>query len=135
MSVNRIILLGNVGKDPEVRHFPNGGMVANVTLATSMKRKDKASGQYVEETTWHRLQFFEKLAEIVEKYVKKGSQIYVEGRIKYGKYTDKDGVERQTADIIVNDLKLLGGREQSEKPKAKPSGGSGFDDISDGVPW
>ena len=145
-SVNKIILLGNIGKDPELRYLPSGMAIASVSLATSSKRKDKASGEYVEETQWHRLQFFDKLAEICGQYVHKGSQIYVEGRLRYGKYTDKDGIERNTCDVIVSEMQLLGGKESSGASKAnqatqKPSDsekatqGSGFDDMDDDIPF
>ena len=110
-SVNKVILMGNCGRDPEVRYLPSGAAVATVTLATSSKRKDKATGEMVEDTQWHRLNFFDRLAEICGEYVKKGTQIYVEGRLKYGKYTDKDGVERNTVDITVNEMQLLGSRQ------------------------
>jgi single-strand DNA-binding protein len=138
-SVNKIILMGNVGKDPEIRHLSSGMAVCSVSLATSTKRKDKSTGEYVEETQWHRLNFFDKLAEIAGQYVKKGGQIYVEGRLKYGKYTDKDGVERQSTDIIVSEMQLLGSRDQGSKPAsqaaaAKPAG-SGFDDMDDDIPF
>ncbi len=109
-SVNKVILLGNCGRDPEVRYLPSGQAVANVSLATSTKRQDKQSGETVEETQWHRVIFFDRLAEIAGEYVKKGNPIFIEGRIKYGKYTDKDGVERNTVDIIATTLQLLGSR-------------------------
>jgi single-strand DNA-binding protein len=109
-SVNKVILVGNLGRDPEVRYLPNGNAVANVTIATSSKYKNQA-GEMVEETEWHRVTFFGKLAEIVGQYLKKGRSIYVEGRIKTRKYTDKDGVEKYATDIIANEMQLLGGRE------------------------
>ena len=109
-SVNKIILVGNCGRDPEIRHLPSGSAVANVSIATSTKRKDKASGEWLEETQWHRVTFFDKLAEIVGQYVKKGRPLYVEGRIVYRKYTDKDGNEKQITEIKVQDLQLLGGK-------------------------
>jgi len=136
-SVNKVILLGNCGRDPEVRYLASGMAVASVTIATSTKRKDKASGEYVEETQWHRVQAFDKLAEVFGQYVKKGSSIYVEGRLKYGKYTDKDGVEKQTTDIIVTEMQMLGSKpsgEQAPRPAPKPSG-SGFDDMDDDIPF
>lgn len=108
-SVNKVILVGNVGRDAEIRYLPSGAAVANVTLATSSRRKDRNSGEMVEDTQWHRVQFFDRLAEIAGEYVKKGRPIYVEGRLKYGKYTDQSGVERNTVDIIATELQLLGG--------------------------
>lgn len=123
-SVNKVILMGNCGRDPEVRYLPSGAAVATVTLATSSKRKDKATGEMVEDTQWHRLNFFDRLAEICGEYVKKGTQIYVEGRLKYGKYTDKDGVERNTVDITVNEMQLLGSRQGAGGEGGGMSGGA-----------
>jgi len=110
-SVNKVILVGNCGRDPEIRYLPSGAAVANVTLATSSRRKDRNTGEMIEDTQWHRVQFFDRLAEIAGEYVKKGRPIYVEGRLKYGKYTDQQGVERNTVDIVATELQLLGGRE------------------------
>ena len=110
-SVNKVILIGNCGRDPEVRYMPSGQAVANVSIATSSRRKDRTSGELVEDTQWHRVTFYERLAEIAGEYVKKGRPIYVEGRLKYGKYTDQSGVEKNTVDIIATELQLLGGRE------------------------
>jgi single-strand DNA-binding protein len=160
-SVNKVILVGNCGRDPEIRYLPSGQAVANVSVATSSKRKDKTSGELVEETQWHRVTFFDRLAEIAGEYVKKGRPIYVEGRLVYRKYTDKDGVEKQSTDIIATEMQLLGGREgmggpssgagdddgaprraappsrqapAAAKPAAsKPS--SGFDDMDDDIPF
>ena len=114
MSVNRITLIGRVGQDPFVRYTGDGMAIANVSLATSQKVK----GQ--EETQWHRLVFFGKLAEIVAEWVKKGIQIYVEGSIKYGKYTDKDGVEKTTVDIVCTAMTMLGGTREAGRPE-KPA--------------
>jgi single-strand DNA-binding protein len=122
-SVNKVILMGNCGRDPEVRYLPSGAAVATVTLATSSKRKDKATGEMVEDTQWHRLNFFDRLAEICGEYVKKGTQIYVEGRLKYGKYTDKDGIERNTVDITVNEMQLLGSRQGAGEGGGMSGGG------------
>jgi single-strand DNA-binding protein len=110
-SVNKVILMGNCGRDPEIRYMPSGGAVANISIATTSKRKDKNSGEMIEDTQWHRVQFFDRLAEIVGEYVKKGSPLYVEGRLKYGKYTDKDGIERNTVDIVATEMQLLGSRQ------------------------
>ena len=125
-SVNKVILVGNLGKDPEVRYLPNGSAVANITLATSRKYKDK-NGEMVEETEWHRVTFFDKLAEIVGQYLKKGRSVFVEGRIKTRKYTDKDGVEKYATDIIANEMQMLGGREGMGEP-----GGGGGDEEGGG---
>lgn len=110
-SVNKVILVGNCGRDPEIRYLPSGQAVANVSIATSSRRKDRNSGEMVEDTQWHRVTFYDRLAEIAGEYVKKGRPIYVEGRLKYGKYTDQSGVEKNTVDIIATELQLLGGRE------------------------
>ena len=110
-SVNKVILVGNCGRDPEVRYAPSGSAIATVSIATSSKRKDKASGEMIEDTQWHRVTFYDRLAEIAGEYLKKGRSVYIEGRLKYGKYTDKDGVERNTTDIVANEMQLLGGRE------------------------
>ncbi|HSV78213.1 MAG TPA: single-stranded DNA-binding protein [Ramlibacter sp.] len=122
-SVNKVILVGNCGRDPEVRYLPSGQAVANVTLATSSRRKDRTSGETVEDTQWHRITFYDRLAEIAGEYVKKGRPIYVEGRLKYGKYTDKDGIERNTVDIIATEMQLLGGREGMGGPAGGGGGG------------
>lgn len=162
-SVNKVILVGNCGRDPEVRYLPSGQAVATVSLATSSKRKDRTSGELVEETQWHRITFFERLAEIAGEYIKKGQPIYVEGRIKYGKFTNKDGVEQNTCDIIATEMQLLGGRQGMGAPSgggdedggaaprrsapparapapaasrpapSKPA--SGFDDMDDDIPF
>ncbi|MFY7906580.1 MAG: single-stranded DNA-binding protein [Burkholderiaceae bacterium] len=110
-SVNKVILIGNCGRDPEIRYLPSGQAVANVSIATTSRRKDRNSGETVEDTQWHRVTFYDRLAEIAGEYVKKGRPIYVEGRLKYGKYTDQSGVEKNTVDIIATELQLLGGRE------------------------
>lgn len=109
-SVNKVILVGHLGRDPEVRYLPSGEQVANVTLATSSKYKSK-TGEMVEETEWHRISFFNKLAEIVGQYLRKGRLVYVEGRIKTRKYTDKDGIERYATDIIASEMQMLGPRD------------------------
>jgi single-strand DNA-binding protein len=163
-SVNKVILVGNCGRDPEIRYLPSGQAVANVSVATSSKRKDKTSGEMVEDTQWHRVTFFDRLAEIAGEYVKKGRPIYVEGRLVYRKYTDKDGIEKQSTDIIATEMQLLGSREgmggpsggdedggaprRSAPPQRPPAGGgggaarpapskpaSGFDDMDDDIPF
>jgi single-strand DNA-binding protein len=110
-SVNKVILIGNCGRDPEVRYTPGGTAICNVSVATSSRRKDKASGESIEDTQWHRVTFYDRLAEIAGEYLKKGRPVYIEGRLKYGKYTDKDGIERNTVDIVAEQMQLLGGRE------------------------
>ena len=123
-SVNKVILVGNLGRDPEVRYLPSGDPVANITIATSSKYKNK-TGEMVEETEWHRVTFFGKLAEIVGQYLKKGRSVYVEGRIKTRKYTDKDGVEKYATDIIANEMQMLGSREGMGGPSGDDDGSSG----------
>ena len=155
-SVNKVILMGNCGRDPEVRYLPSGQAVANVSIATSTKRKDKNSGETIEDTQWHRITFYDRLAEIAGEYVKKGRPIYVEGRLKYGTYTYKTtGVEKNTVDIIATELQLLGGREgmggpsedgasraparsappAASAPRAAAPAKSGFDDMDDDIPF
>jgi len=130
-SVNKVILIGNCGRDPEIRYLPSGQAVANVSIATTSRRKDRTSGETVEDTQWHRVTFYDRLAEIAGEYVKKGRPIYVEGRLKYGKYTDQAGVEKNTVDIIATEMQLLGGREGGGAPS---SSGGGGDDGYDSAP-
>lgn len=110
-SVNKVILIGNLGRDPEVRYTPSGSAVCNVTLATTRNWKSKESGEKVEETEWHRIVFYDRLAEIAGEYLKKGRSIYVEGRLKTRKWTDKDGAEKYTTEIIAQEMNMLGSRE------------------------
>ena len=110
-SVNKVILIGNLGKDPEVRYAANGSAICNITLATSRVSKDKTSGERQEQTEWHRVVFFDRLAEIAGEYLKKGKSIYVEGRLQTRKWTDKEGVERYSTEIVANEMTMLGGRE------------------------
>ncbi|MEO8151583.1 MAG: single-stranded DNA-binding protein [Rhizobacter sp.] len=110
-SINKVILIGNLGRDPEVRYTPNGAAICNVTIATSRNWKDKTSGEKMEETEWHRVVFFDRLAEIAGEYLKKGRPVYVEGRLKTRKWTDKDGAEKYTTEIMADNMQLLGGRE------------------------
>ena len=119
-SVNKVILIGNVGRDPETRYSPNGGAICNLSIATTRNWKDKASGEKREETEWHRVVFYDRLAEIVGEYVKKGRALYVEGRLKTRKWQDKDGVEKYTTEIIAEEMQLLGSREGG-------GGGGGFE--------
>lgn len=114
-SVNKVILLGNLGRDPEVRYLPSGDPIATVAIATSRRYKNKA-GEMADETEWHRVTFFGRLAEIASQYLKKGNPVYVEGRIKTSKYTDKDGVEKYSTEIVATEMQLLGGREGRGEP-------------------
>ncbi|MHB1529419.1 MAG: single-stranded DNA-binding protein [Acidiferrobacteraceae bacterium] len=147
-GINKVILVGNLGKDPEVRYVPNGSAIANITLATSESWKDKVSGEKQERTEWHRVVFFGKLAEIAGEYLKKGAQVYVEGRLQTRKWQDKEGKDRYTTEIVANDLQMLGSRgagaesysqetaeagtgtrERKEAPDtARASAGEDFDD-------
>ena len=128
-SVNKVILIGNCGRDPEIRYLPSGQAVANVSIATSTRRKNRDTGESVEDTQWHRVTFYDRLAEIAGEYVKKGRPIYVEGRLKYGTYVDKaTGAEKHTVDIIATELQLLGGREGMGQGGVGMGGGAGHDD-------
>lgn len=115
-GVNKVILIGNLGRDPEVRYSPNGQAVANVTLATSESWKDKNTGEKQERTEWHRVVFFGRLAEIAGEYLKKGAQIYVEGRLQTRKWQDKDGNDRYTTEIVATDMQMLGSRAGAGVP-------------------
>ena len=158
-GVNKVILVGNVGGDPEVRYLPNGNAVTNITLATSDSWKDKQTGQLQERTEWHRVVFFGKVAEIAGEYLRKGSQVYVEGRLQTRKWQDQQGVDRYTTEIVVDmggQMQLLGSkpdgqqqagerhapRQQSQQPRQgrgnsqQPSPTPGdYDDFSDDIPF
>lgn len=124
-GVNKVILIGNVGKDPDVRYMPNGNAVANVTLATSESWKDKNSGETQERTEWHRVVFFRRLAEIVGEYVKKGSKIYVEGRLQTRKWQDQSGQDRYTTEIVADEMQMLDSKGSSASfDSARPASGS-----------
>jgi single-strand DNA-binding protein len=150
-SVNKVILIGNLGKDPETRYMPNGDAVTNITLATTETWKDK-NGEKQEKTEWHRVTFYRKLAEIAGEYLKKGRPVYVEGRLETRKWTDKAGVERYTTDVIATDMKMLGskpGGTTYEAPEREEGGfapstsssraparsSSSFDDMDDDIPF
>jgi single-strand DNA-binding protein len=110
-SINKVILIGNLGRDPEVRYSPNGNAMCNVTIATSRNWKDKTSGEKVEETEWHRVVFYDRLAEIAGEYLKKGRSVYVEGRLKTRKWQDKEGKDNYTTEIVADNMQMLGGRD------------------------
>ncbi|MFA9440086.1 single-stranded DNA-binding protein [Uliginosibacterium sp. sgz301328] len=110
-SVNKVILVGNLGRDPETRYAPSGDAICNISIATTDRWRDRASGEMKEQTEWHRVSFFGKLAEIAGQYLKKGSQVYVEGSLRTRKWTDKDGVEKYTTEIRADAMQMLGGRE------------------------
>ena len=121
-SVNKVILVGNLGADPEVRYLPSGDAVANIRLATTDRYKDKTSGEMKEATEWHRVSFFGRLAEIVNEYLKKGSSVYIEGRIRTRKWQAQDGTDRYSTEIVAEQMQMLGGRGGS-------MGGGGGDDV------
>lgn len=126
-SVNKVIIVGNLGKDPELRTFPSGDQVANVTIATTDKWKDKQSGEMKEATEWHRVVFNGRLAEIVGQYLRKGSQVYVEGSLRTRKWTDKDGVEKYSTEIRADQMQMLGSRQGMGGPGGDDGGGGGYD--------
>lgn len=120
-SVNKVIVLGNLGRDPETRYSPDGAAITTVSIATTNRWKDKTSGEMKEETEWHRVVFFSRLAEIAGEYLRKGKPVYVEGRLKTRKWTDKDGNDKYTTEIVAENMQLLGSRE-----------GAGGGDVDDG---
>ena len=146
-SINKATLIGNLGRDPEMRYMPSGDAIATLSVATTDTWKDK-SGEKQEKTEWHRVSLFGRLAEIAGEYLKKGSQVYIEGRIQTRKYTDKDGVEKYSTEIVATELKMLGGKAQggdttssaaptsrpAAAPSAAPTGGA-FDDLEDPIPF
>ena len=157
-SVNKVILIGNLGKDPETRYTPDGAAITNITLATTDTWKDKATGEKKEATEWHRVSFFGRLAEIAGQYLKKGRPVYIEGRIRTRKWQDKEGQDRYTTEIIADEMKMLGSREGMGGPGGDDDGGSsrapaaagsgaakaptaakkpagGFDDMDDDIPF
>lgn len=144
-SVNKVILVGNLGADPESRVTASGEAVCNIRLATTETWKDKGTGERREATEWHRINFFGKLAEIAGQYLRKGSQVYVEGSLRTRKWTDKDGQERYSTEIRADEMKMLGKREggeqqaqqQRQAPASKPqqNSGGGFGDFDDDIPF
>ena len=114
-GVNRVIIIGNTGNDPEVSQFQNGGSVATIAVATSEKYQNKQTGEWVENTEWHRVKAFGKLAEIIAQYVRKGTPIYIEGKLKTDKYTDKNGIERYATNIIADQMQMLGGNQNTQQ--------------------
>lgn len=139
-SLNKVQIIGNLGRDPEVRYTPSGTAVANVSIASVRKWKDKDK-QPQEETEWHRVVFYDRLAEIVGEYLKKGAPCYVEGRLKTRKWQDKEGKDQYTTEIVAEQMQMLGSREQASEPAAKPAPKAAAkpskpaaDDDSD-IPW
>ena len=158
-SVNKVILMGNLGRDPEVRYSPDGAAVCNVSIATTSSWKDKNSGERREETEWHRVVFYNRLAEIAGEYLKKGRPVYVEGRIKTRKWQNKEGVDQYTTEVVADNMQLLGGRDggdggssggnegssgaprpaaraqQASRPAAPAAGGANLSDMDDDIPF
>jgi single-strand DNA-binding protein len=163
-SVNKVIVLGNLGRDPELRYTPSGSAVCNVSVATTRNWKNKDSGERQEETEWHRVVFYDRLAEVAGEYLKKGRPVYVEGRLKTRKWQDKDGKDQYTTEVIADQMQLLGGRDEAgggssrvggddmghemesrparpaarppaPRPAPAPKAASGFDDIDDDIPF
>lgn len=123
-GINKVILVGNLGADPETRHTQSGAAITSIRIATSESWKDKQTGEQQERTEWHRIKFFGRLAEIAGEYLRKGSQVYVEGSLRTDKYTDKDGIERYSTDIVANEMQMLGGRSEggsAGRPQSRPS--------------
>ncbi len=148
-SVNKVILIGTLGRDPEVRYAPSGDAICSMSIATESSWKDKASGEKKSETEWHRIVLFGKLGEIAGKCLKKGKPVYIEGELKTRKWTDKDGVDRYTTEIRANVMQMLGARDSQDAPadssdhqRAKqdgyapaPKASGGFDDFVDDLPF
>ncbi len=150
-GINKVILVGHLGQDPELRYMPSGGAVTNVSIATSDSWTDKQTGQRQDRTEWHRVVMFNKLAEIAGEYLKKGSQVYIEGRLQTRKWQDNSGQDRYTTEIVANDMQMLGGRgadsggtasfgnnqgqQRQAQPQAQAAPMSGPDDFDDDIPF
>jgi len=151
-SVNKVIIVGNLGADPETRYMPSGDAVTNIRVATSDKWKDKASGEMKEATEWHRIAFYGRLAEVAGEYLKKGSQVYIEGSLRTRKWQDKDGNDRYSTEIRADTMQMLGRREGGGEPRAESAGAprgenagaarapakkpaGKFDDMEDDIPF
>ena len=134
-AINKVILIGNLGRDPEVRYTPNGSAVCNVSIATTRTWKNKDSGEKMEETEWHRVVFFDRLAEIAGEYLKKGRSVYVEGRLKTRKWQDKEGKDQYTTEVMATDMQMLGSREGMGGGGAASDdeGGGGYAERSGGA--
>lgn len=143
-GVNKVILVGNLGQDPETRYMPSGGAVTNITVATSETWNDKQNGEKQERTEWHKVCFFNKLAEIADKYLNKGSKVYIEGSLRTRKWQGKDGQDRYTTEIVASEMQMLDSRQEGrpERPQGRqparpdpqaPAPG-GFDDFDDDIP-
>ena len=149
-SVNKVIIIGNLGKDPETRYMPNGDAVCNITVATSDTWKDKNTGEKKESTEWHLIVFFRNLAEIADQYLRKGSQVYIEGSLKTRKWKDRSGQDRYTTEIVADEMRMLGGKRDGEQPAPRnesaqaqnqqhsaptQNSGGAFADMDDDIPF
>ncbi len=144
-GVNKVVLIGRLGADPETRYMPSGDAVTNIRIATSESWKDKDSGEQKERTEWHRVVFFKRLAEITAEYLRKGSQVYIEGRIRTNKWQDRDGNDRYTTEIVANEMQMLGGRSESgganrsvDSPAKEPAAtneSASAGDFDDDIPF
>ncbi len=144
-GVNKVILVGNLGQDPEIKYMPSGQAVCNISIATTESWNDKTSGEKVEKTEWHRIVFFRRLAEIAGEYLRKGSQVYVEGRLQTRKWQDQSGNDRYTTEIVANEMQMLGGKgggvasmPESASPASQPepvAAGAPSDDFDDDIPF
>lgn len=141
-AVNKVILVGNLGADPETRYLPSGDAVTNIRLATTDRYKDKQSGEMKEITEWHRLSFFGKLAEIAGKYLTKGSAVYVEGKIRTRKWQDQSGQDKYSTEIVVDQMQMLGGKQDGQQQQRAPQqgqqsapAGGNFEDMDDQIPF
>ena len=145
-GVNKVILVGNCGKDPETRYMPSGGAVTNVSIATSESWKDKQSGETKERTEWHNIVFFNRLAEVVGEYVRKGSQIYIEGSLRTRKWQDKNGQDKYTTEVVASEMQMLGSRQgggdsyapaqsSNQSSQAQPAAAVVEDGFDDDIPF
>ncbi|MEM7402018.1 MAG: single-stranded DNA-binding protein [Pseudomonadota bacterium] len=142
-GVNKVILVGNLGQDPEIKYMPSGQAVCNISIATTESWNDKTSGEKVEKTEWHRVVFFRRLAEIAGEYLRKGSQVYVEGRLQTRKWQDQSGNDRYTTEIVANEMQMLGGKgggvatmpESSAQSNPEPVAAGPSDDFDDDIPF
>jgi len=139
-GINKVIIVGNLGQDPETKFMPSGNAVTNISVATSESWKDKQTGQPVEKTEWHRVVFFNRLAEIAGEYLKKGSQVYIEGKLQTRKWQDQAGVDRYSTEVIANELQMLGGKseaparaQQAQQPQQPPSAPPSMDSFDDDI--
>jgi single-strand DNA-binding protein len=142
-GVNKVIVVGNLGSDPDTRYMPSGSAVTNLSIATSESWKDKQSGEQKERTEWHKVAMFGKLAEIAAEYLRKGSQVYIEGKLRTRKWQDKEGKDRWTTEIVADEMQMLGGRSgggapaanESQGSSAPPPSSSGSNDFDDDIPF